>query len=175
MKNWNWKLFIFITFLVLLACIVVVAQTTTTIIAAPSPLPLPLPVIVPVPLPTPSASPGLIGTVGGLLSLAKGWQSLGVFTAIATALKLITDLGSLSFVGSPLLKLPVEYQLLVKSFVAAIIALLGFMAAGVALPAALPLAIGSAAGSGFIHELIADFFPQLNTLAQSAGLSGPST
>lgn len=97
---------------------------------------------------------------------------MGVYAAIAAGLKLLTDLGSLSLIGSPLLKLPIKYQLLVKSLVAAALAYLGFLIAGVSVGAALPLALGTAAGSGFIHELIADFFPQLNTLTDTKSGTG---
>lgn len=124
--------------------------------ASPTPGASPL---VPLPLPTPDSNPGLVPTITGLISLARGWQSMGFFVAIATALKYVVDASQLSFIGAPFSKIPVKYQLLVRSFIAAVIALLGFMAGGAPFMTALVAAVETGAGSGFIHEVLADFIP----------------
>lgn len=134
--------------LVLLAPLCVLAQVVPT--ATP---------LIPVPLPTPDSNPSLIPTITGLISLARGWSSLGLYVALATALKYVVDISQLSFLGAPFAKIPVKYQLLVRAGVSAVIAVLGFVAAGAPIVTAVVAGLGTGAGSGFIHELLVDFAP----------------
>jgi len=150
---------------ILIYLIPVFAFAKTAGVPTPGPSPL-----IPVPIQPPDSNPSLIPTITGIITLARGWSSLGFFVAVGTALKYLVDISQLSFIGSPLLKLPTKYQLLVRSFIAALIAVLGFIAAGAPIVTAIVAGLGTGAGSGFIHELIADFAPG----AQSSGQSPPS-
>lgn len=156
--------------LVLWVCIIFVPLAVFAQ-AIGTPVPLPSPGLTPVLLPVPSDSPSLIPTITGLISLARGFSSLGFYVALATALKYLVDVSQLSFLGAPLLKLPVKYQLLVRSGIAAIIAILSFSAAGAPIVIAIVSGLGTGAGSGFIHELLEDLSPGLSSAA--AGVVAP--
>lgn len=139
--------------------VVVIAQVVPG--ASPQ-LPIPAPTIIPIIFATPKPDPSLIPTMLSLMSLAKGWQSMGLYAALAAALKIMAELAKLSFLGNPWAKIPDKYKLLVSSFIGAALVLLGFVAAGAPILAALPAALGSAAGAGFLHEVVQDFFPGLS-------------